>query len=618
MCPTRRDSRRTGDKWESHFYVGLMFIRGLALALLFLLGLGAVNAAAEEKTYAFLDPVATPTPEGLARELAARETELCAPRPARVRPPSLGRAVKKAEGLVRRKAGRRALRTFAKSRHARSAPRAMAAAAAATADGKPYAALTAILRARKLKPRDPRPLIAAAPVLTNLGMPNEALSFLKAAAKLKQPRRALFGIKSKAGIANNRGFALLALGQWAAAERELKRAVKISPDLNEAHLNLAHALVCRKKAAEAGKAAFIGARRTRARQSDLVGESESTRIPVALLLDLSKGVAPVLRPLRFPGNVREGAALFESYAALSDAAFDEQLALSDESSRARQDAYAHLRARPPATRRRATSLIMAAARVDDEPDIKVLGERADTLSGELSSAFKTYITPQNPPRCDQWGGYRTTFAAYETAQRQYITESYRRMTAIGAHLKTEQAHAAVMAEARSHVAFWMAQLIHHYKSLTFFARNCASDEGQALEATDQTDAVAASAACPSGLAGKSFGLVFAFLTLNVDCENVSLEAEAGGVLGGFVRVTKSFKNGKTTIYGGPRGKASAFGVGAGTKTGVYVTAGADGSISDVGIRVETGVDLSAGPAQAGFDAGSMDFTLMGLSSAASN
>ena len=607
-----------GDNASNGGYLGPMFIRGLALALLFLFGLGAVNAAAEEKTYAFLDPVMTSSPEGLALELAAREAELCTASPARVRPPSAARAVKKADRLLRRKAGRRALRTFAKSRHARSAPRAMAAAAGATAEGKPHAALAALLHARKLKPRDPRPLIAAAPVLTNLGMPNEALSFLKAAAKLKQPKRALFGIKAKAGIANNRGFALLALGQWAGAEREFERAVRVSPELNEAHLNLAHALVCRKKPAEAGRAFFIGARRTRAAQKDIVGQSETTRIASTRLLDLSKGVTPALRPLRFPGSMTEGAQLWESYAQLSDTAFDESLALQRESSTARNDAYTHLRTRPPATRRRATALIRAAATVDDEPDIRALGERADTLSSEFSSYFKTYITPQNPPDCGRWGQMKSTFAAYETAQRQYITESYRRMTAIGAHLKTPQAHTAVMTEARYHVSFSMAQLINRYVNLTFYARSCASDEDQVLEATDRPDVVAGSASCPSGLAGKSFGLTFLFAQLSVDCENVSLEVEAGGVLGGFVKVSKNFKNGKTTIYGGPRGKAGAFGVGGNTKTGIYVTAGGDGSISDVGIRVEAGVDLGAGPASAGFDAGSMDFTLMGLSSVASN
>lgn len=71
---------------------------------------------------------------------------------------------------------------------------------AAMGRGIPLAALGGLLRLHALRPRDPAPLVSAAAILTSRGMPNEALSLLEAAARMRGRTRGGWG----SGVARSR------------------------------------------------------------------------------------------------------------------------------------------------------------------------------------------------------------------------------------------------------------------------------------------------------------------------------------------------------------------------------------------------------------------------------
>lgn len=581
-------------------------------------------ASAAPSTYAFSDGVVTPAPLLLERTLSQRTATLCTVRRQTARAPSLAVSLKAAERLAVKGARKGALRRLARSPQAKTAQKATALAAAAIGAGRDGAALAALLRAHRLARRDPRPLVNAAVVLTNLGRPREALGLLAAAAKLKQPRRSPLAIPAKALISANRGWALLALGQWAAAEKELAKAAAQAPLLSEAKRNLAHAQTCQAKFAAAAKSLQAGARRQAPRAGTTVttvDEAEQPRddqLAPDRWLDLSRGVEPSLPSYRWPSSEAEGKAMRDSLDGLYRAANQRQIELSNQVGEANRRAGAEAQSLSPLTRARIDQLWRAQASVDRHPDLRPLYLDFQAKASAVRRIHTRYGSGQAGVTCGEpsFQEWRQALIAYDDAARAWVRASYGRMTAIAANAGLPSQHEALMLRAKQSASVFLTGVLQMGSYLAYKGWSCHEDPVAAASAGEDTTQTPDSLACPSGLAGKAFkGKLGSVLSVSVECEKIGVEADAGGVLGVFGQITHNGIRGETTIFVGPRAKLRTpgpLGPGATYKDGIYVTFGRDGTVTDFGARVEASVNFAAGDGSAQIKLDTMDFSLVGV------
>lgn len=133
-------------------------------------------------------------------------------------------------------------------------------AASAVAQRRTAAAMAALLLAAEHAPGDAAVLNDLAAVTALLGMPNEALALLPATGPA--PAGGELNAVRRAAWFNNRGYALLRVGHWAAAESALKQAVQIAPRMSEARRNLAVSLVKQDRRGEAERVLAASVRAT--------------------------------------------------------------------------------------------------------------------------------------------------------------------------------------------------------------------------------------------------------------------------------------------------------------------------------------------------------------------
>jgi Flp pilus assembly protein TadD len=579
-------------------------------------------ASAAPSVYAFSDGVTTPAPLLLERTLPQRSAQLCTVRRQTARAPSLAASLKAAEKLAAKGAKKGAVKKLERSPQAMTAQKATALAAAAIGAGRESAALAALLRAHRLARRDPRPLVSAAVVMTNLGRPREALGLLAAAQKLKQPKRTPLAIPAKALIANNRGHALLGLGQWAAAEKELTKAAAQAPLLSEAKRNLAHAQTCQGKFAAAAKSLQRGARRqeprdeTTVRTKDEADQPRDEQLAPDLWLDLSKGVEPTLPSYDWPNDERDGKAKRDSLDALYRATQQRSIAISNQLGEATRAAGAESAPLSPLTRERINQLWRIQASSAYHPDILPLYLDHLAKSRAVRDLHTRYGSGQAGSTCGGFQEWRQALIAYDDATRRFLRADYRRMTAIAANAALPAQHAALMLRAKQTVAVFMSGVLQMGSYLAYNGWICSRDEVADISAGEDTTQTPDSLSCPAGLAGKAFkGKLTSALSISVECEKIGVEADAGGVLGVFGQVTHNGPRGETTIFIGPRVKVRTpgpLGPGATYKDGIYVTFGRDGSVSDWGARVEASVNFAAGDGSAQIKLDTMDFSMVGV------
>src|SRR5262249_46498291 len=126
-----------------------------------------------------------------------------------------------------------------------------AAAVMTFGDRKPLAALLALLRTHALAPKDPSILASISAVMNVLGLAKQSYAVAQAADAMTSSPHSVMGISRPAILLNKEGHAMLLLRQWAAAEKVLRQAVALAPELSEAKVNLALALLCQQQDEEA-------------------------------------------------------------------------------------------------------------------------------------------------------------------------------------------------------------------------------------------------------------------------------------------------------------------------------------------------------------------------------
>ena len=588
----------------------------MALAGVCLLICATPPAAKASSVYSFSDSYLGLSQSLLPLTLSTERDEYCDFKAPKARRLGLKKALRNAKRVVKKHASGKALRKLAHAKQTRSERGALATAATAAAAGRPYGALDALLRAHSLAPRDPVPLTGAAPFLVNAKLPNEALALLGRAAHLKQPKKSPFGISGKALLENNRGFAELALGKWKPATSSLKKASRLSPYLAEAKTNLAQAELCMNKDAKATKMVFLGARRSPSLGKGLFGDTEGGMVgdPSTAGVDVSHGVKPKLPVYRFPANHEQGYYMRPLVNQMVIDANNQDIAYYGQQSAINSRLAPRYSTMPPVKRRRLRGLIAVAGQPG--PAAQDLNQQATDAERTLSD-FEAIHLGQGAD-CSSRGPWLTLLNRYDKLERAYLKEAYFESTGVAANIADRDAHDLATLQAKEVMQTGLAGILQHDLELTILDSRCTDAQSATDPVADATDQRPGSPRCPTGLGAPGIGglqVTFPFGQFTVDCENVAFELDSGGFIGLFGNVSHNFRNGSTTIFAGPRGKAnpSGWGPNATFKDGLDLTADSSGNFTDVGARVETGAEITAGGTGQAFNGEQMNFSFAGVS-----
>lgn len=579
-------------------------------------------AASASQVTSLSDGFGTPSLPSLITEVQAElpylQTLYCGTAAAARHTLTLATALRNANTYVVRHSTRAARRAFANSRSARTERGSLAAAAAASAANAPVGALDALLHAHHLAPRDPMPLINAAPVLTAAKKPNEALALLAAAAKLPAPAHQPWGLPTRALIANNRGYALLALNRWADATTTLEAAKKAAPQLAEAELNLAVADVCANKPAAAARMMFFGVRRDPSVAGDLVEGESSYPTPTQAHIDITHGAKITLPTYSWPKDMATGNAMAQAVEHDMVAAEQRELNLINKENQLSAQLGNELQNANAATRHRTQNLVAIARFAGVDPTLSSLSDAADALDLRLEDLSSTRLG--QAADCSGGGSTHSMWVGllnkYDAALRSYIKASYQLETAAGANLRNSTAHQLVMTNASDWAQSHVVLLLQQANFLTMWDDQCTPKvgPGDSDPVNDPTDKRPPSPSCPTGLQGKGWQLNIGPVQVSVDCETVAAEIDTGGWIGAFGNASHNFRDGSTTIFAGPRAKANPgpWGPNVNFKDGLYMTFDSSGQVQDMGARVETGSEINLGPAGgATFSGDRMDFSIVG-------
>lgn len=531
---------------------------------------------------------------------------------------TLAAAVERAKSYVANHSSAAARHQFARTSAAKSERGSLTAGTTAAAADSLVGALNAFLHAHALAPRDPMPLIDSAPLLTDASKPDEALAFLAAAAKLRPPAHQPWGIGTGALIANNRGYALLALNAWKDAQTALTEASKAAPQLSEARLNLAVADLCRNQPSAAARMMFFGARRDPGVTQDLVTSKSGTPTPTQAGIDVLHGKTITLPTYTWPQDMTAGNAMAIGVRDEMVAVESREDDLITQVNQLEQQLTSQLQTANSATRRRTNDLVMVAEQAIVDPTIAPLSDKRLALEQQLDD-ISTQVLGQQAI-CSGGSSLHSNWLGlleqYDKAVRAEVGAEYRLETAAGASLRSGTAHELVMTHASEWAQTLLAGLLQQANFLTMWDDQCTPDiqPGDGDPTDDPTDNRPPSAACPSGLDGRGWQINLGPVQVSLDCNTIGAEIDTGGWIGAFGNVSHNFRDGSTTIFAGPRAKANpgAWGPNVNFKDGLYMTFDSSGQVQDVGARVETGSEINLGPAGgATFSGDSMNFSVVG-------
>lgn len=499
-------------------------------------------------------------------------------------------------------------------------------AMAAMADSRPDGALAGLLHAHELDPQSKIILVNAAGMLASLGMPNEALALLDAAASLPGEMATPMGISGEQLAANTRGYALLALGQWAAAEAVLRPLVDADTELSEARLNLSRALLCQNKDEEAVRFYRLGSRRKLWDEVRHGEEVEGIRIPVEYTLNRSAGKLFTLPPLGVMNTPAQAQAVWQHTGNL----IDQRIARVSELNELIEVNTELRNARPlpgPLTMARFNNIHITAMRAKYEPDIQALYQAAadqDTYMTELLNEqadewlelaelfpdWQAYTAACRSLVTSHLNDWLSEYFQFEDLLEQYTTAKYATMTGAAANLADPLNHEFVSLliehDMETDVA-WRLHTLHGYAG-TVWARwtYC---EGMEEEAQTQPSEPEFDWAlqCPQALTRNKLAIsLIDVVQVRANCEVLEVEVAGPTWLTMFGQVTVDYKNKTTTFFAGAKIQSPPGAVRLGVNEGFFVSVGENG-VKDLGMKVSTSVDVGIGQFTGAVDGPGFEF-----------
>ncbi|MDP2772286.1 MAG: CARDB domain-containing protein [Nocardioides sp.] len=546
---------------------------------------------------------------------------------------TLGAALTSARSFLSTTAGADALTKLGSSSLAATADQAEALAATAVTKGSPGLALAALLKAHGLEPRNANHLVNAAAMATSVGLPNEAIAMLDAAQTLDL-RRPAMGISQRAISMTVRGQALTMTGRASAARGYFLAARAAAPLLSEADTGLATIEACEDEDAKAAR--FLRKSRTRTQTPTKPDEEPP---PPGVGIDLSQGTPSKMRQLPIAETPRQAVVMEAVYDGI-EASFHP---LIDAQNAERQALEDHLEAtdelRTQAEIRLRDGILSLTYASGEHPSVEVFedvmdaryadllalreefwgggtGEMPYTYNTLLQQAFETCSPPWEDANCVEremratcgpaltgaHSRWRALMAQLRTAANGYFAALSTRASAYASNLEDEEAHRLALLHIEGMEWSTYAGLVQQGQFWTHLVRvhedHCVPDPEADAMTPEDAEAAASKGNCPDALKATSFVLNLGPTVVKVNCEKISQElaGEVLPLLQAFVEVTYDFRAGTVTVVAGAKGTGKLGGVVEnGFKSGVYVTAGTDGSLKDAGWRVGPSTTVGTGP-----------------------
>ena len=542
---------------------------------------------------------------------------------------TLAQALANARTFVVGLAAQAAVNAFTRSSTATSAIQSRAAAVGMFADRKPVPALLALLRVHELQPTDPSILASIAALLNILGHPKEAYVISKAADAMKTTPLPAMGISGQATLLNNEGHALLGLRRWADAERVLRQAVTLAPELSEAKVNLAIALLCQQEDEDAVKFFRAGQYRRPYHMVDVSPYPPFDTAPVASeVFDLSHGVTGTLPAINIPStwDKNNGQPAEAIWAGLMQEWVDHlHYYYALEQKLESEIDWLHM---DPRAKRRFYQVVSAVYQVHSQPQIKPLYDKVDQIRDEIQHFLGTYFSGGNPPTGTLWdlmqarntwpecsGGtieacnarwqrecstmnasqhaiWLPLMQAYDQANRRLFAASYRFQSAVVANLADPKLHQLAMVYVKEDWTEYEQILVRlNAWAVALRWSNCPAEPPTENPKTDD-GSLKNPTACAPELKGVKLSVKLGdFVKFSANCEQIGFEvATKSDILwvGLFAEGSFNFVNGSGTIFAGVKagGKIPETQTGVSAKEGFYLTVGSSG-IKDIGMRVTT-------------------------------
>jgi tetratricopeptide (TPR) repeat protein len=569
----------------------------------------------EGRIYAYSDAAVVQPDFATLPILQSQKPLLCQARD-NVTPLTLAQALQNGWNYLAQQVGTGNLDTFRAAEEVATPEGAQAFAMAAMADRRPDGALAGMLRAHELNSQSPIILINAAGMFATLDMPNEALALLDAAAALPEPAQpeTPIGIPSSELATNTRGYAMLALGQWAQAETVLRPLVEAGTELSEARMNLSQALLCQDKDDEAVRFYRLGARRMTWDVVEHGEEIEGIRPPVELTLNRTAGKVFTLPPLGVMNTPEQAEAVWEH----TNNLIDQSIARGDELNALIEANTDQRHARPlpgPLTMARFNNITITALRAMYEPDIEALYEataaQEDVLNelndehgqewldladdftdwNEYVAACRDMVRGHLP----QW---LAEYSEFENLLEEYTLAKYAAMTGAAANLSDflnhEYVSLSIENEMETDVA-WRLHVLNGYAATTWAHWNYCEGVAQSAPEEPSEPTFERADRCPASLTRNKMGItILGMVQLRANCEVFEAEVAGPGLITIFGQVTVDMRNKTSTFFAGGKIQSPPGMVRLGANEGLYISVGENG-ISDVGLKVSTSVDV--GPDQ---------------------
>ncbi len=527
-------------------------------------------------------------------------------------------------------------RAFRRSKSFKTPIRADYAMMIAATNNEPGAALEAALRAVQLKPTRLR-LLNASELLTDVGLPREALALASAAGKLKPAAASAMGIGTGADIALAKGNALIALGKYPAAITALTAAAGNELE-SEAQGSLAIANVCNKSIARAKKPAKRSARRQNVRIITAPAPDTTERADPRDVLDLSKGVDQPFAAYAVPGTASRMIALADTIKADYDAATAHEGDLIGQVNAA-EITLDYKKVHGPSL----SGLRGGDLRTYDfswDYRYPALQKAIDDANAAEAAAEPPLQGDGSGMWCERHTQGKSALQQVYDANRAFSEAQYQFDTGVAANAADPQLHAYLILRARSNYAIFYTAALQRISYWAAFEKSQnASGTIPACGGMPTTEDgpvapgdPAASPACPASLNAIKIESDLGPIKIKANCEKFEVESEWGAFkddafnldpakvkgdlawIGAFVGVEHKFKDHSTTIFAGPKGKLGFGNVAGELKDGIYIKVGAKGTIDDYGFRVKIGAKTKLGPdgnvTLTHFD-DTMDFTLKG-------
>ncbi|HEV3420775.1 MAG TPA: tetratricopeptide repeat protein [Candidatus Acidoferrum sp.] len=482
----------------------------------------------------------------------------------------------------------------------------VATAVSAMAGKNGAGALAALLAAHQNDPTNPTHLVNAAGAAALLGMPNEALALLDAADAMGGDFGSPMGINGHALALNNRGFALLQLGQWSQAQTVLGNSLALEPFMAEARLNLGIAHLCQGDASTGEKAFRAG----------LIRPPVQPTLDEAF--DLSQGVPPNLPPLPYPAVADQLPAFRDYYANLLPAVNGQAIGLFNQGSQALDQAAQQLFANPPpiitdvrrADIQSAFDMLRfqefdprSPAGLSDLWAVEQANQQAiNNLADELSNQERAWLASLPPPCPSVTEACQAALATGRSLVRQGLTQFlytqgrfdqslrafadpwYHDMTGLLANIEFPLMHQGLSLQAQADDAGLYADLVAGAFNVTNVLGPWWLASQGPPEPASPPNAMpnpGSSLPCPDILKAAKVSLdFFGVLAISFNCEKVDATLAEPGI-GLFAQLSVQRK-GDWTVFVGAKG--SLPGTSLGAKAGFFVK-GNDDSFTDAGIKV---------------------------------